>query len=469
MIILLKRPLTLGLLAVLLVLAGAVAGRFADRAVATLGRLAANRRVPIYKVETAERKIALSFDATWGTELTDEILAILAEHGVRTTFFLAGYWVEKHPDYVRKIHEAGHEIGSHSYAHPHMNSLTKEQILADLRKNHELLKAITGQDATLFRPPFGEYSNKVLEAADSMGYHTVQWSIDSLDWKDVSADFMVRRVLSSLQPGEIVLFHNAGKHTPEAIRILIPEILARGYRIVPVGELIYTEDYVVDPNTGVQRRRGGLPTAPAAAGVPEGAVFEVPGAEGRASFAVNVDWGEEHIPAMLETFARTGVRVTFFVTGRWAERNASLLVAMADAGHEIATHGYSHAHPKQLTQHELGEHIVQGHDVLNRLSGGRAVRLYAPPYGEWDERIVARARELGFRTVLWSLDTVDWQDPPPQAIVSRIAPRLEAGKIVLMHPRRNTLEALPQLIEAAHAKGLRLVPVGELLGAEAGV
>lgn len=465
MIILFRRPWSFIVLAVLFIAVGVLATRFVPPVVQVVTSKVSGRLVPIYKVETPEKRISISFDATWGTELTDEILAILDRYGVKTTFFLAGYWVEKHPDYVVKIHEAGHEIGTHSYAHPHMNSLTREQIIADLQKNHALLKELTGLDPTLFRPPFGEYSNKVIEAASSLGYHTIQWSIDSLDWKDVSADFMVRRVLQNLQPGEIVLFHNAGVNTPRAIEILLPEIQARGYEIVPIGELIYHEDFTIDPNTGTQRPRKSTAAALPASTIPEGAVFEVPGARGMAAFAVNVDWGEEHIPALLELFRASDVRVTFFVTGRWAERHPTLLRQMAEGGHEIGNHGLSHAHPKQLTQTELAAHILDNQAVLDRLTGGRTARLYAPPYGEWDARIVGRALELGFHTVLWTLDTIDWQDPKPETIVQRIAPKLGEGYIVLMHPRQNTVSALPQLIAAAREKGLRLVPVGEMLDA----
>src|SRR5690606_16579443 len=124
-----------------------------------------------------------------------------------------------------------------------------DQIRADIKKNHDLLKEITGDDAFLFRPPFGEYSNKVVEAAESLGYFSIQWSIDSLDWKDVSADFMVNRVLNSAGPGEIVLFHNAGKNTPRAVDVLLAKLKERGLEVVPISELIYRENYVVESHS----------------------------------------------------------------------------------------------------------------------------------------------------------------------------------------------------------------------------
>lgn len=245
------RPMVLGACALLF--AVGVWRWLAAPAVVGVVNVVTGRQVPIYKVQTDRKAIALSFDATWGTGLTDELLEILRTHGVKTTFFLAGYWVEKHPDYVRKIAAEGHEIGNHSYAHPHLNSLEPGQIRHDLAKNHELLKSITGKDAFLFRPPYGEYSNKVIETAAALGYYTVQWSIDSLDWKNLSAEAMVERVLRLAQPGDIVLFHNAGKYTPETIRQLIPALKARGYVLVPVGELIYRDHFFIEPHSGLQR------------------------------------------------------------------------------------------------------------------------------------------------------------------------------------------------------------------------
>lgn len=209
------------------------------------------RLVPIYEVKTDERRISISFDATWGTELTDEILEILELHGIKTTFFLAGYWVDKHPDYVAKIAAAGHEIGNHSFSHPHLNGLTEKEITFELQKNEDLIRDLTGQRTTLFRPPFGEYNNRVIAVASALGYYTVQWSVDSLDWKNLTGEQIYNRVMGQVKPGSIVLFHNAGVGTPGAIRRIIPALLQQGYSISPVSELIYKEDYYID-HAGVQ-------------------------------------------------------------------------------------------------------------------------------------------------------------------------------------------------------------------------
>lgn len=241
----------------------ALAYLIGGRTVAVLSRLVVARLVPIYKVDVAERRVALSFDATWGTSRTDRLLEILRRHGVKTTFFLAGNWVERYPEYVRKIAAEGHEIGNHSYTHPHMASLSADQIRQELEQNQRRIDALVGRpDVLLFRPPFGEYSDTVIRVASELGYYTVQWSVDSLDWQDLSADTMVERILRGIEPGDIVLFHNDGTHTPEAVDRLIPLLKARGFRIVPVSQLIYHTFYIIDPHWGLQRRQPLPPIQP---------------------------------------------------------------------------------------------------------------------------------------------------------------------------------------------------------------
>lgn len=214
------------------------------------------RLLPIYDVQTDQKKIAISFDATWGTELTDEILEILQSHKLSTTFFLAGYWVDKHPDYVVKIAAAGHEIGNHSYSHPHLNSLDEKGIAYELQRNEDLIRDLTGQRTTLFRAPFGEYNNRVISVATSLGYYTIQWSVDSLDWKNLNSSQIYERIMSQIKPGAIVLFHNAAPGTPAAIRRLIPDLLGQGYEIVPVSKLIYKDEYRID-HAGTQHPQKG--------------------------------------------------------------------------------------------------------------------------------------------------------------------------------------------------------------------
>ncbi|HHV71809.1 MAG TPA: polysaccharide deacetylase family protein [Clostridia bacterium] len=213
-----------------------------------------NRLVPIYRVQQTEKKLSISFDACWGADKTEEILSILKENGdIKTTFFLTGFWLEKYPDMVKKIAEAGHEIGNHSFTHPHLNSLSEQQIKEEVTKTHNLIYQLTGQSPTLFRPPFGEYSNKVITTIESLNYKVIQWDVDSLDWKTISTENIVKRVTSQVSPGSIVLFHNNGENTTDALRQILPKLKAEGYQIVPISELIYQDNYYIDKHTGEQK------------------------------------------------------------------------------------------------------------------------------------------------------------------------------------------------------------------------
>lgn len=224
-------------------------------AVAVMARLAAaDRKLPIYGVTTGEKKIAISFDAAWGAERTPQILDILDRYGLKTTFFLVTFWVQDYPDAAREIARRGHEIGLHSTTHPHMNTLSREQIRQELAANLQVVEETTGQRATLFRPPFGEYSNPVIETAGELGLRTIQWSLDSLDWRDLSAEAMAGRILEGVHPGAIVLFHNNGKHTPEALEIILPRLKELGYQVVPISQLVYPGDNYVD-HRGFQHPR----------------------------------------------------------------------------------------------------------------------------------------------------------------------------------------------------------------------
>lgn len=217
--------------------------------------LAVERKVPIYRVETSEKKVALSFDAAWGSDVTLKLLDILQEHDVKTTFFLVKFWMEKYPDMTKRIAEAGHEIGNHSATHPNMQNLEEKDIRKEIKDTHDKIKELTGQEANLFRPPFGAYNNTLIETLNDMGYYVIQWDVDSLDWKDLSANAIYDRVIKGVKPGSIVLFHNNGKHTAEALEPIIKELKRRDYKIVPVSELLLKENYYIDSNTGEMKKK----------------------------------------------------------------------------------------------------------------------------------------------------------------------------------------------------------------------
>ena len=210
------------------------------------------RKLPIYCVQTEEKKVALSFDAAWGADKTEKILDILTDYDVKATFFVCEFWAEKYPDMLKKLHDSGRvEVGTHSSTHPHMNSLSKSQVELELTSSVNAIESIIGSKPTLFRPPFGEYNNTLLETAESLGLYTVQWDVDSLDWKGVKSEKMASRILNKAKEGSIVLMHNDGEHTVEALPAIIEGLINKGYTLVTIGDLIYKENYTID-NTGKQ-------------------------------------------------------------------------------------------------------------------------------------------------------------------------------------------------------------------------
>lgn len=211
-----------------------------------------SKQLPVYCVDTPEKKIAISFDAAWGADYTEDLLGILKKYDVKTTFFLVGFWVDKYPDMVRRIDEEGHEIGNHSSKHPHMSQLSKEQIVDELTKTSNKIEAITNKKVVLFRPPFGDYNNRLIETSRELGIQVIQWDVDSLDYKDYGADAIVKRVLSKAKNGSIVLFHNNATYTRDALPVILENLQKEGYKIVPVSELIYKENYYID-HTGMQK------------------------------------------------------------------------------------------------------------------------------------------------------------------------------------------------------------------------
>lgn len=203
------------------------------------------RELPIYCVETPEKKIALSFDAAWGNEDTAKILEILKKHDVHVTFFMTGGWVESYPDDVKAILAAGHDLGNHSENHKNMSQLSDEEKKEELMKVHTKVQELTGYDMFLFRPPYGDYDNAVVNVAKDCGYYTIQWDVDSLDWKDYGVDSILKTVTQHkhLGNGSIILCHNGAKYTAQALDTLIATLKNEGYTFVPISELIYRDKY----------------------------------------------------------------------------------------------------------------------------------------------------------------------------------------------------------------------------------
>ena len=221
--------------------------------------LAHKRELPVYCVEREDKVLSISFDASWGGEQTLKLLDILDEYDVKTTFFLVGIWVDKYPELVKEIVARGHEIGNHSASHPHMTQISEEKMKEELRIMSDKVETITGVRPTLFRPPYGDYNDQVVQVSRKEGYEAVQWNVDSLDWKNRGVQDIINRCTKAVNPGDIVLFHNDAQYTVEALPTVLKHYQDLGYKVIPVSQILLTGETTID----VQGRQHKAPAAPA--------------------------------------------------------------------------------------------------------------------------------------------------------------------------------------------------------------
>lgn len=212
------------------------------------------KELPIYSVDIGEtKKVCVTFDSAWGTEDLSDILEILKNHNCIATFFVTGEWASDNPEAIKQIAKAGHIIGNHGEHHKHMTTLTKSEMQSEIKGCHEIVKQITGQDMIFFRAPYGDYNDTVVEIAKSESYYTIQWSVDSLDWKDYGTDSIIHTVCEhkALQNGAIILLHNGTKYTHLALDDLLTTLEQKGYSFISLSDLIIRDNYGID-HTGRQ-------------------------------------------------------------------------------------------------------------------------------------------------------------------------------------------------------------------------
>jgi peptidoglycan/xylan/chitin deacetylase (PgdA/CDA1 family) len=224
------------------------------------------------------------------------------------------------------------------------------------------------------------------------------------------------------------------------------------YQVITLGSIIFHEH-------SAMQEQGVETTSPAEQGI---VVRSGMPNSNQVVFSCNVDWGEEVIPDMLKIFKENQVTVTFFVSGRWAENNPELLKEMYQAGHEIQSHGYSHKLCSQNSVETTKEEILKTEAVILDILGVKT-NVFAPPSGDYDETTVDLCKSMGYKMALWSADTIDWRaGSTAEVIKDRILKKQLNGAIVLMHPKEETVKALPDLIREIKGRNLNIVPLYRL-------
>lgn len=229
-----------------------VAATFTNKSGEIIQTMSQAKKLPIYNVDTNEPKIAFTMNCAWNADDIDQILATLSKHNTHITFFMVGDWVDKYPDAVKKISEAGHEIANHSDGHKHVNNLNIEENEKEVKLCSDKIEAITGKKTTLYRGPYGEYNNTVIQAAQNQNHITIQWNLDTLDYKGLTADEMWARLNGKVKNGDIILSHNGTKHTANSLDKILTNLESNGFKVVTVSDLIYKDNYIID-NNGTQK------------------------------------------------------------------------------------------------------------------------------------------------------------------------------------------------------------------------
>ncbi|MDR4946393.1 polysaccharide deacetylase family protein [Neobacillus cucumis] len=183
------------------------------------------------------------------------------------------------------------------------------------------------------------------------------------------------------------------------------------------------------------------------------------------SFIINVAWGNEYLSDMLATLKKHNVSVTFFLEGNWTKNNPELAKMIVSAGHEVGNHSYSHPDMSKITADKAREQMIKTNEIIEAATGEKCV-WFAPPSGSYRDETVKIANELGMKTVMWTVDTVDWRKPSPDVLINRVMSKIGNGSMVLMHPTESTAKSLDRLITLIEKKNLQIGTVSELMDEE---
>lgn len=213
-----------------------------------ISAFSSQKKLPIYSVESQEKKVALTFDAAWGADKTSGIMDILEKYNMNATFFLVGFWIDKYPEKAKEIFDRGFLLGNHSTNHLHMSKLSAEDIAKEIETTNKKIEGITSQKTTYFRAPFGEYNNNLMDYIENKNMRCIQWDVDSLDWKGLTGSQIAERILSKVREGSIILCHNNSDYILEALPLVLLGLKNKGFVSVRLDGLILEKDFSIDNN-----------------------------------------------------------------------------------------------------------------------------------------------------------------------------------------------------------------------------
>lgn len=191
-----------------------------------------------YNGNVNEKQVSLMVNVYWGNEYLEDMLETFKENDIKTTFFVGGSWAVKYPELLMKIYKDGHEIGNHGFNHKDHDKLSYAQNQTEIHSAHKVVKEYTGLDMKLFAPPSGAFSNTTIEVAKNLGYDTIMWSKDTIDWRDQNKDLIFKRATTKIKNGDLILMHPTAS-TALALEDIIKSLNSQGFKIVSVSQNIY--------------------------------------------------------------------------------------------------------------------------------------------------------------------------------------------------------------------------------------
>ncbi len=407
-----------------------------------------------YDPAAEDKVVYLTFDAGYENGNISRVLDALQEEGVSGAFFILGHLTADHPELVRRMAEEGHLVCNHTFTHKNLVGAGREALAEELGRLESACRENCGVEvAKYYRPPEGRFDRAMLEAAQDMGYKTIFWSFAYADWdnqKQPSPAAAKQKILENVHNGAVLLLHPTSGTNAAILADVIRTLKGEGYRFGTLDELTATE-------------------VPTSALWPEGEDIIYHGRpDGPKSVALSFDDGPHpyYTPLILEILAEYDIRATFFMVGENITYYTAAAEAVLEAGHEIGNHTYSHKRFNRMSEHEMESEIAACEDAISSISEYRP-RFVRPPEGQMNEAMRRVIGHLGYRIVLWDVDTRDWAHTPPAAICEHILATVKPGDIILMHDfighDSPTPEALRLIIPALLSEGYRFVTVGELV------
>lgn len=406
--------------------------------------------VVIDNVPITGKAVAISVEDIRTAAELERVVAIGETHQAKMTFFLSGQFTEKNPVLIKNIFDKGYEFGNYGLAMRYWGELKEDEIANELTGAGAILQKTIGVPAKFVRPPYSYYESAFLKAA-AANFLTVIRGVDTSDWTINSPQAIVDKVKSSAVSGDIISINMKARHSAAALPEVVRELKVMGFEIVTVSELLAKvpakpskQPQVAHPFAVINRVSEASPKV--------ALTFD----DGGSSYKVNT---------ILDILRSNEVRSTFFLSGDWADNNPELVRKIADDGHEIANHSYSHPVFSWLGANDIENELYSTDVAIKKSNGNNPVRYFRPPYGDYNSYVIENVKSLGYEAiVLWDVDTRDWSGVYSETIINRVLSQVAGGSIVLFHLHAaGTPDALSQLIPILKSQGYMLTTVGAML------